>query len=213
MSKKGDLELDLQTKGHIVCGLDEVGRGCLAGPVCAGAVIFDIARLMSLPQDKLDLIRDSKTLSKAQRQKIIPVIMSTAMSSAVAFAGASEIDQINILQATFVAMKRALSKLTLVPTMILIDGNQIVPGLTQEQKAIIGGDGKVYAIAAASILAKEARDDYMGQLDKSHPGYGFVKHVGYGTKNHLEAMKNLGVIDEHRKSFKPVAHLLSEHTA
>lgn len=210
MSKKGDLEFSLHASGHVVCGVDEVGRGCLAGPVCAGAVIFDIPKLLSLPMDDLNLIRDSKTLTKVQRQKIIPVILSCAVSSAVAFAGASEIDQVNILQATFLAMKRAILKLSLAPTYVLVDGNQMVPGIKQVQRAIIGGDKEIYAIAAASIIAKEARDFYMSELEKSHPGYGFERHVGYGTKNHLEAMKNFGITSEHRKSFKPVALLCTE---
>ncbi len=204
MSKKGDFERDLLQNGHVVCGVDEVGRGCLAGPVCAGAIILNLEKLLQLPEPLLSLIRDSKKLSAKQRQGIIPVILEHTISYAVAFASAREVDQLNILNATFLAMSRAIAKLTKTPSLILVDGNMTIPGQQLAQKALVGGDALTYSIAAASIFAKEARDNYMSALQKTYPQYGFESHVGYGTKRHLEALGKYGTTPEHRISFRPV---------
>lgn len=206
---KGHLEITLQRSYPTLCGIDEVGRGCLAGPVCAAAVILDLPAILSLPKKDLALIRDSKKLSPAQRQKIIPVILRHTLDHQIAFATSAEIDQINILRGTFLAMKRAIGKLKIEPSMLLVDGNQRIPDLNLPQLPIIGGDGVTFSIAAASILAKEARDSYMAHLESKNPGYGFDKHVGYGTKYHLEAIMRLGVLEEHRKTFAPIAQLLN----
>lgn len=209
MSKKGDFEQNLLQNGHVVCGVDEVGRGCLAGPVCAGAIILNLEKLLQLPGPLLSLIRDSKKLSAKQRQGIIPIILEHAVSYGVAFASAREVDQLNILNATFLAMTRAIAKLTTSPSLILVDGNMTIPGQQLPQKALIGGDALTYSIAAASIIAKEARDSYMSALQKPFPQYGFESHVGYGTKRHLEALGIYGITPEHRMSFRPVAEAFS----
>jgi len=204
MSKKGDFERNLLENGHLLCGVDEVGRGCLAGPVCAGAIILKLDALFQLPMPILSLIRDSKKLSTKQRQGIIPIILEHTVSYGVAFVSAREVDQLNILNATFLAMWRAIAQLTASPTLVLVDGNMTIPGQPLPQKALIGGDALTYSIAAASIIAKEARDSYMVALEKSYPQYGFEAHVGYGTKRHLQALADFGATPEHRMSFRPV---------
>ena len=213
MSKKGDFEQNLLQNGHVVCGVDEVGRGCLAGPVCAGAIILNLEKLLQLPEPILSLIRDSKKLSAKQRQGIIPIILEHTVSHGVAFASAREVDQLNILNATFLAMSRAITKLTTSPSLILVDGNMTIPGQSLPQKALIGGDALTYSIAAASIIAKEARDSYMSALQQTYPQYGFESHVGYGTKRHMEALGKHGVTPEHRTSFRPVRETIASPKA
>jgi ribonuclease HII len=208
MSKKGDFEQKLLQNGQLICGVDEVGRGCLAGPVCASAIVLNLNELFKLPASVLNLIRDSKKLSSSQRQRIIPILLEHTISHGIAFASAREVDRLNILNATFLAMTRAVGKLTVKPTLILVDGNKTIPGLSYLQEAIVGGDGITYSIAAASILAKEARDSYMSALESTFPQYGFASHVGYGTKMHLEAINKFGVLDEHRRTFRPVTEAL-----
>ena len=212
MSKKGDFEQKLLQNGQLICGVDEVGRGCLAGPVCASAIVLNLNELLKLPDSVLSLIRDSKKLSSSQRQRIIPILLEHTISHGIAFASAREVDRLNILNATFLAMTRAVGQLTVKATLILVDGNKTIPGLSYPQEAIIGGDGITYSIAAASILAKEARDSYMSALESTFPQYGFASHVGYGTKIHLEAINKYGVIDEHRRTFRPVTEALESQS-
>lgn len=181
-----------------VAGIDEAGRGCLAGPVVAGAVIF-------LSRDaRPALLDDSKKLSRSARRALYEQLTTDArVVWAVGSATVEEIDRLNILRATHLAMQRALQSLATAPTAVLVDGLP-VPGLGERQLALVGGDGLSPSVAAASILAKESRDRMMEVLDREHPGYGFSKHKGYGTRQHLEALAALGVSPVHRRSFTPV---------
>lgn len=181
-----------------VCGVDEAGRGPLAGSVVAAAVILD-------PLRPIAGLADSKKLSPAVRQRLALEIREKAIAWSVAEASAQEIDDINILQATFLAMRRAVEGLKLAPTHALIDGNRVPPGLRCSAEAIVKGDAKEPAISAASILAKTVRDAQMVEMDQRFPEYGFAKHMGYPTPTHLAALKQYGPIAEHRKSFGPVA--------
>ncbi|MDD3165128.1 MAG: ribonuclease HII [Oscillospiraceae bacterium] len=176
-----------------VCGIDEAGRGPLAGPVCAAAVI--------LPEGvTIDGLNDSKKLTDKRRRELFPFIAQQALAYGVGFASEQEIDQINILQATFLAMRRALEQLRLQPGVLLVDGNRD-PMLGVPTQTIIGGDGKSANIAAASILAKVTRDDYMEQMALRYPEYGFEVHKGYGTKRHYAAIAEYGMCPIHRRSF------------
>lgn len=181
-----------------VCGVDEAGRGPLAGSVVAAAVILD-------PLRPIAGLADSKKLSPAVRQRLALEIREKAIAWSVAEASAQEIDDINILQATFLAMRRAVEGLKLAPTHALIDGNRVPPGLRCSAEAIVKGDAKEPAISAASILAKTVRDAQMVEMDQRFPEYGFAKHMGYPTPTHLAALKQYGPIAEHRRSFGPVA--------
>ncbi len=187
-------EKEAQNSGYnIVCGVDEAGRGPLAGPVFAAAVI--------LPQGLLiEGIDDSKKLSEKNREALYIEIKSLALAFNVAFATEKEIDEVNILNATFFAMKRAVEGLSLRPDLVLIDGNR-EPALDLPTKTIVKGDSLSMSIAAASILAKVERDRLMKKLSEKYPSYGFEKHKGYGTKLHLEAIKRYGPAEIHRKSF------------
>jgi ribonuclease HII len=186
-------------------GVDEAGRGPLAGPVCAAAVILH-------PQRIPDGLDDSKRLSERQREWLVPRIEATALCWSVAWASAAEIDQLNILQAALLAMRRAVTALELCPTLVLVDGNRCPQGLPCPARAIVGGDALEPAISAASILAKVARDHAMQRLHQIHPDYGFDRHKGYPTKAHLEALRLHGPCVEHRRSFGPV-RLLREAAA
>jgi ribonuclease HII len=181
----------------IVAGVDEAGRGPLAGPVVAAAVI--------LP-DHYDLpgLTDSKKLSAARRQKLFVQIKASARSFSVAQASVAEIDQLNILQATLLAMQRAVQGLAVVADRVDVDGNRL-PALPMHARAIIGGDLTVPSISAASILAKVTRDRLMVALDELFPGYGLAQHKGYGTKQHMIALKALGPCACHRRSFSPIS--------
>lgn len=180
----------------LIAGVDEAGRGPLAGPVCAAAVILDPAR----PIPGLD---DSKRLSQKRREALESAIQAQSLAWSVAWASAAEIDAINILQASLLAMTRAVAALDPRPGRVLVDGNRTLDcGCPAE--AIIGGDGLVPAIGAASILAKVARDRLMRGLDETYPGYGFAIHKGYPTAAHREALRRLGPCPEHRRSFAPV---------
>jgi len=180
-----------------VAGVDEAGRGPLAGPVCAAAVILDPAKSPAG-------IADSKRLSAARREALARAIEDSAIAWAVAFVDVAEIDRINILQASLLAMRRALDALAVPPTLALIDGNRCPDGLSCRSQAMVGGDRTHRSIGAASILAKTARDQEMRRLDQCYPGYGFAQHKGYGTKAHIEALDRLGPCIEHRRSFAPV---------
>lgn len=184
----------------LIAGVDEAGRGPLAGPVCAAAVILDEA-------NPIIGLADSKKLSAKQRAKLEQEILKKAKAFCVAWASVEEIDQLNIFHATMLAMKRAIEGLAIQPQKALIDGNK-VPKVAMETEAIVKGDAKVAAISAASILAKEARDRWMNELHQKHPEYGFAGHKGYPTAEHAEALKKFGALPEHRKSFGPVAEIL-----
>jgi len=181
----------------IIAGVDEVGRGPLAGPVVAAAVI--------LCQNKhIEGLSDSKTLSIKRREALYDSIRKRALAVSIAQASVAEIDQINILNATMLAMQRAVNNLTLLPTWVQVDGNHM-PDIAIPGEAIVKGDNKVQAIMAASIVAKVWRDRLMRQLDMQYPGYGLAQHAGYPTQMHLQALKILGVTPIHRKTFGPVA--------
>ncbi len=182
--------------GDLLAGVDEVGRGPLAGDVVTAAVILDASQ----PIEGLD---DSKKLSAARREKLFDEICAKAKCFAVARASVAEIDELNILHATLLAMKRAVEALSIQPEHVLVDGNKL-PRWHYSSEAIVQGDGRVQAIAAASILAKVTRDREMIEFDRVYPGYGLADHKGYGTKVHLEALRTLGATPIHRRSFAPV---------
>lgn len=184
-----------------ICGVDEAGRGPLAGPVFAAAVILDPLR----PIDGLD---DSKKLSEKKRDELTVVIKAQARAWAVGWASVEEIDRLNILHATLLAMQRAVAALSIVPTEILVDGNRL-PRFDVPARAIIGGDATIAEISAASILAKTSRDAEMMRLHALAPHYGLDRHKGYGTAVHLEALKIHGAADFHRRSFAPVREALA----
>lgn len=185
----------------IVAGVDEVGRGPLAGAVVAAAVILD-------PEKPIEGLLDSKKLTEKKREELFIEIQENAKAYAIGRAEVAEIDKINILQASLLAMQRAVSQLHLVPEIALIDGNKC-PTLDCKSQAIIKGDGLVAEIAAAAILAKVTRDREMVELDRQYPGYGLAKHKGYPTKSHIQALQELGVSSIHRVSFGPVKKLLA----
>ena len=187
------------TQLALIAGVDEAGRGPWAGPVIAAAVILN-------PEKPIKGVADSKKLSAKKRDVLFDVIQSEAIAYAIGRADVDEIDQLNILQASLLAMQRAVDELSIKPTAALIDGNRC-PQLCCPSTAIIKGDDSVPAIGAASILAKVSRDREMLIYDKKYSGYGFAQHKGYGTKKHLMALQRLGVTDIHRKSFAPVRNL------
>ena len=177
----------------VICGVDEAGRGPLAGPVCAAAVI--LPKGLVIPG-----LNDSKKLTDKRRRELAPVIKERALAFGIAFASHEEIDEINILQATFLAMERALTQLKIHPELALIDGNRQKDfGINVE--TVIKGDSRSANIAAASVLAKVTRDDYMEAIAQEYPGYGFEIHKGYGTKAHYEALRELGPSPIHRMTF------------
>ena len=188
----------------LVAGVDEAGRGPLAGPVVAAAVILD--DLKPIPG-----LADSKTLTARQRERLSEAIHARALCFSVAQASVEEIDQLNILQATLLAMRRAVMGLRLKPHKVLVDGNRL-PTLDIMAEAVVQGDRKVPAISAASILAKVARDRWCLEMDAQYPAYGFAAHKGYGTAQHLAALHSHGATPLHRRSFAPVAHVLSRGT-
>ncbi|MFN7477743.1 MAG: ribonuclease HII [Burkholderiales bacterium] len=193
-------QLDLfSVSGVRVCGVDEAGRGPLAGAVVAAAVILH-------PDRAIPGLADSKKLSARKRERLALEIKQQAWAWAVAEASVEEIDQLNILQASLLAMKRAVMSLSLVPDRVLVDGNQL-PDLPYSVQAIIGGDASQPSISAASILAKTSRDAALIELDQRYPDYGFAQHKGYPTPQHLQAIRQYGVLPVHRKSFAPVAKL------
>lgn len=179
----------------IESGCDEVGRGCLAGPVVAAAVILPL-------NYKHNLLTDSKQLSKTKREIIRLDILKNALAYAISEVGHEEVDKINVLKASLVGMHRALDQLSIRPELILVDGNKFIPYKDIPHECIIKGDGKFLSIAAASILAKTHRDHLMGNLAISHPEYGWERNVGYPTKEHRNAIMKYGITPYHRKSFK-----------
>jgi len=183
------------TKDKIEAGCDEVGRGCLAGPVVAAAVI--------LPKKfKHKLLTDSKQLKRAHREELQQEIKQAALSWAIAEVSHVEIDQINILNASFKAMHLALDQLKVMPEFLLIDGNRFKPYSNIDYKCIVKGDGKYLSIAAASVLAKTYRDELMARLSVEFPGYGWTTNVGYPTEEHRQGIRQLGITPFHRKSFQ-----------
>lgn len=194
--------LSFHTKGLVEAGCDEAGRGCLAGPVVAAAVI--------LPGDyRNELLNDSKQLSEAKRLRLRAEIEKEALHWKVAFVSPEEIDKINILNASFLAMHKALDELSVQPDQLLIDGNRFKAYKELKHHCIIKGDGKYLSIAAASILAKTYRDEYMEQLDVSFPAYGWKKNKGYPTKVHRDAIARVGSCIHHRMSFTLLPEQLS----
>lgn len=190
-----DIERSLHKKNiYLIAGVDEAGRGPLAGPVCAAAVI--------LPIDfKLPNLNDSKKLSSKIREKLYKKIKKQAVAFKAVMMSEKVIDKINILQATLAAMKKAVEGLERRPRYVIVDGNKKIPGINISQSAIIKGDGKCPSIAAASIVAKVLRDRYMLSLHKKYPQYGFDRHKGYGTRLHMENIKKFGISPVHRKTF------------
>lgn len=181
-----------------VCGVDEAGRGPLAGPVCAAAVV--LPRGLVIPG-----LNDSKKLTERRRKALYDVITAQALAYGVAFASEREIDELNILQATYLAMNRAIAAMGTAPALALIDGNRN-GGIAVPSRCVVGGDGKCASIAAASVLAKVTRDRYMLELDARYPGYGFAKHKGYGTAAHYAALREKGPSEVHRRTFLKKMH-------
>lgn len=189
-----EIEDDLRANGYeLICGVDEAGRGPLAGPVCAAAVI--------LPRDaEIPGLNDSKKLSDKKRRELFPIIKEKAICYGIGLASHEEIDEINILQATYLAMERALAQLVVTPQQVLIDGNR-TKDFGLPVKTVVHGDSLSMSIAAASVLAKVTRDDLMLEMAKEYPQYGFEIHKGYGTKAHYEALRTYGACPIHRNSF------------
>lgn len=187
---------------QFVAGVDEAGRGCLAGPVVAACVI--------LPKDlQISGVDDSKKLSPKKREELFDVITRDSVSFGIGIVGPEEIDKINILQASLKAMRIAVSLSRISPCHVLVDGNKEIPELQIPQRAIIDGDALSYSIAAASILAKVSRDRLMVEMEKRFPAFKFSLHKGYGTKAHLEELRKFGPTQIHRKTFEPVAKLIN----
>lgn len=195
MSELWKFEMAAAEKGYeLICGIDEAGRGPLAGPVCAAAVILPIGL-------EIEGLNDSKKLTDKKRRELYDVICAEALAYGIAFADHKEIDEINILQATFLAMKRAVDQLKLRPQLALVDGNR-EPDLDDVAvRTIVKGDSLSASIAAASVLAKVTRDRYMEEQDALYPQYGFAVHKGYGTKAHYEALREYDACPIHRRSF------------
>ncbi|HWQ60483.1 MAG TPA: ribonuclease HII [Candidatus Fimivivens sp.] len=215
-----DFEKQKRTEtGLVLVGIDEAGRGPLAGPVVAAAaayrdqVSFVVAEEL---EKRFRFVRDSKTLSEKKREEMFGFILEH-FHVGIGIVSADAIDRMNILQATFLAMKEAVSDLrkTLGATgdgmLLLVDGNQEIPNLSVAQETVIGGDARVRSIAAASIIAKVTRDRMMAKYDREYPAYGFAKHKGYGTKTHMDALRRLGACPIHRMSFKPVFYSVPEN--
>lgn len=193
----------LDPSSHLVCGVDEVGRGPLVGNVVTAAVILD-------SRSPIEGLRDSKKLTEHRREVLYHEIMEKALYVSVGRASPAEIDSLNILWATMLAMKRAVDSLGCIPELVLVDGNRL-PKWDYPSVAVVKGDALVPEISAASIVAKVTRDHEMLELDRLHPEYGFGKHKGYPTKDHLEAIRKYGLIEGYRKSFGPVKKILLEN--
>ncbi|MEL0166869.1 MAG: ribonuclease HII [Pseudomonadaceae bacterium] len=196
------MDWSLPDGGELVAGVDEVGRGPLCGAVVTAAVILDPAR-------PIEGLNDSKKLTEARREALFPLIQERALAWCIARAEVEEIDRLNILHATMLAMQRAVAGLQVRPDLVLVDGNRC-PALPMRSEPVVKGDSRVPAIAAASILAKVARDREMLELDKQYPGYGIGGHKGYPTPVHLAALRELGATPIHRRSFAPVRKVLEQ---
>lgn len=194
MSKLDDFDAALRGDYPLLCGVDEAGRGPLAGPVCCAAVILR-------PDDPIEGLNDSKKLSAKKREALYPLITERALAWQVVFVDEATIDRINILQATMQGMRQAVEGLSVTPDYILIDGNRCPSGLPAAHRAVIGGDAASASIAAASILAKVTRDRYMCRLAQQYPQYALEKHKGYGTRLHYERIAQYGLQPFHRRSF------------
>jgi len=205
LSKEQEL---FQNGYQLIGGVDEAGRGPLAGPVVAACVVIDKDFRLSGPE--LELVRDSKKLSTRQREKVFTVIKEKTRAVAIGVMDHRVIDQINILQATFLAMKKAIAEIAVAPDYILVDGGLRIPRLSLPQEAIKEGDAKIFCIAAASIIAKVSRDYLMTELDKKYPNYKFSQHKGYGTKLHLEKILEHGPCPIHRRSFAPIKDMVAK---
>ena len=189
----------------LIAGVDEAGRGPLAGPVVAAAVILD-------DLNPIEGLADSKRLTAARRAKLFDEVRAKALCFCIAQATVEEIDRLNILQATMLAMQRAVNGLRLKPQLVQVDGNRI-PLLEVQAEAIVKGDALIQAISAASILAKVHRDRWCEEFDRSYPQYGFAAHKGYGTAAHLQALNQYGATPEHRRSFAPVTRVIHRYAA
>lgn len=199
MTDLWELERELYAQGcALLCGVDEAGRGPLAGPVCAAAVILPVG--LELPG-----LNDSKKLTEKQREALFMPIKAAAKAYGIAFASVEEIENLNILNATFLAMNRAISQLILQPDLALIDGNRNT-GISIPSRCVVKGDSRCADIAAASVLAKVSRDHYMMEMAEKYPEYGFERHKGYGTKLHYEAIRKFGPCPIHRPSFLKKLH-------
>ena len=198
--------------GHrgLICGIDEAGRGPWAGPVVAGAAVF-LTREVS--PKLLAQLNDSKKLSAKKREYLYELLRQEEQAGhilcGIGEASAAEIDELNILQATFMAMRRAVENLPQKPDIALIDGNRLPKDFPCANECFIGGDGRSYSIAAASILAKVYRDRLMSEMAKQYPHYGFEKNAGYGTKAHIEGLRQYGVTPQHRRSYRPIKEFLA----
>jgi ribonuclease HII len=188
----------------LIAGVDEAGRGPLAGPVVAAAVILDDLQ-------PIKGLADSKVLTARRREKLFDEIRAKALCCSIAQASVGEIEQLNILQATLLAMRRAVEGLRLKPALVLVDGNRL-PALAMRAQAIVRGDALVPAISAASIVAKVQRDRWCAELDLQYPQYGFAQHKGYGTAAHLAALREHGACPQHRKTFAPVTAVLARES-
>ena len=199
MTELWEIENELYDSGlTLLCGVDEAGRGPLAGPVCAAAVILPRGTV-------IEGLNDSKKLSEKRREALYDEIVGKAIAFGIAFASVEEIEEKNILEATFLAMNRAIEQLSVVPALALIDGNRS-KGIVLPSRCVIGGDGKCADIAAASILAKVTRDRYMLEMAEKYPQYGFERHKGYGTAAHYAAIREFGPSPIHRMSFLRKMH-------
>jgi ribonuclease HII len=192
------------TQNILVAGVDEAGRGPLAGPVLAAAVILD-------PVRPIDGLADSKILSEGKRDRLFTMIKENALSWSVGMASVEEIDELNILQATLLAMQRAVNGLAIQPAEALIDGNRL-PRLSIPSQTIVKGDSKVKAISAASILAKVERDKIMVDYHKKHPDFSFHLHKGYGTRQHINELNQFGILPVHRRTFNPVKMMILQQS-
>lgn len=213
--QKGQLELRQLAQYEVVAGVDEVGRGCIAGPVYGGCVVLDMGKVQALADGRKKLLRDSKTLSAKQRAEAVAIIAEVSVAAEVGHASVREIEQLGIVGATFLAMGRAFKAVydpAAGSTLVLVDGNATLsPHLLPSgvaQMSVVKGDSACFAIAAASIIAKQARDAYMIQVADDYPAYGFASHVGYGTKAHREALAEVGYCPLHRRNFAPIRQMV-----
>lgn len=194
----------------LIAGVDEAGRGPWVGPVVAGAVVFFNRKINPVLLNSLD---DSKKLSAKKREELYKLIQTEEIAGNLSYgigeATAAEIDEINILQATFLAMRRAMAALKCKPNMALVDGNRMPVGFVCPCKTIVKGDAKSFSVAAASVMAKVYRDRLMAELAQKYPWYGFEKNAGYGTKAHIDGLKQHGITPEHRKSYRPIAEIIA----